>query len=77
MLIPTTKLTITRVKSGAFKNDEDETIQYWWYKGLRTDGITVEFGSPNEYEKGQEVEILLEKSELPGGRFRYKEVRED
>lgn len=78
------KLVITKARDGGFTNEEGEKIEYHWYKALRgEDGATIEFGSVNEYEVGDKLEIDLEKTEVPGrelkdgkrapSRFRYKE----
>lgn len=70
-------ITITKKTLKPFKGQEGKEIPYAWYKGVRQrDGVTVEFGSKNtEHAVGDFVEnISLEKSELSGGRFRYKEV---
>lgn len=69
-----TKLTITKKKETKFTGADGNVITYYWYKGLRGgDNVTVEFGSKNEYEEGEELEIILEKYETKKG-FRYKEV---
>jgi len=68
------KLKIKKVRDGKFKSSEGEMISYFWYKALRgEDGVTIEFGSKNEYEVDDEIDIELEKSERAGGRFGYKE----
>lgn len=70
-----TKLKIKKVKPSPFTGSEGDQIEYFWYKALRlSDGITLDFGSAKEYEVDQEVELDLEKTELSGGKFRYKEA---
>lgn len=69
-----TKLKITKVIPRAFTGSNGDTIEYYWYKGLRGgDNVTIEFGSKNKYDLDEEIEILLEKSETKTG-FRYKEI---
>lgn len=66
---------ITRVKDGSFTGD-DGLIQYFWIKGETEDGITIEFGTKrDDYTTDDtDVEVELEKTEKPGGGFRYKEI---
>jgi len=58
-------LKITTKKSKPFTGDDGEERDYFWYAGLRQeDGVTIKFGSSNgEYKPGDEVELLLEKTE--------------
>lgn len=70
-----TDLTIKKVKDGKFESN-GETIQYYWYKALREDGVTLDFGSKKKYDEGDVIGIELEKTEVQGGKFRYKEITE-
>lgn len=73
-----TKLKIVKAREGGFTSSDGKRINYFWYKALREeDGVTIEFGSKKEYEEGEEIEIYLEKNEMPGGKFRYKESNLD
>lgn len=76
-------LKLTAKKSKSFTGDDGDERDYFWYSGLRgEDGITIKFGSKNDYELDQEVEVNLEKteriSELKDGKkkitFMYKEI---
>lgn len=69
-----TTLIIKKVKPSSFVGSEGDRITYFWYKALRQDGVTIDFGSKNEYKVDEEIEIDLEKTELSGGKFRYKEA---
>lgn len=69
---------IVRVKDGSFDGD-DGRVNYSWVKAKRIrDGVTVEFGTRKDYSTliNSEVELDLEKTEKPGGGFRYKEIIE-
>jgi hypothetical protein len=58
------KLTITEKTAKPFVGDEGNEIEYYWYKGVREDGIAIRFGSTDgEHEMGKTVEINLEKTE--------------
>lgn len=69
-----TKIIIKKVRDGSFTSGNGEEINYFWYKALRrSDDVTLEFGSSNEYKINDEIEIELEKIEISGGKYRYKE----
>jgi len=69
------KLKITKVTERPFVGNEGKEISYYWYKGLREgDGVTINFGSKNEFSLNDEVDLDLEKTELANGKFQYKEV---
>lgn len=69
------KLIIKKVTPRPFEGSSGEQIKYYWYKALRGhDAVTIEFGSRNEYEVDDELDLDLEKTEISGGRFRYKEI---
>lgn len=64
-------LKITKVTNKPFTGSDGEEINYYWYKAVRRgDGVTIEFGSKNEYEEGEQVELLLEKIETKRG-YKY------
>jgi len=68
------KIKIGKVNCKPFKAQDGEEINYYWYRGERLhDGVTLEFGSMQEYEKDETVDVELEKIELANGKFRYKE----
>jgi len=69
------KLKITRRKDGSFDGSDGERVPYFWYKAVRPDGVTLEFGSKNDsYSEGDELELDIEKTERANGKFGYKEV---
>jgi len=70
-----TKLKIQRVRDGSFQGRDGEPVEYYWTKGIRlADGVTIEFGGKEKFVEGQEVEITLEKTEVAGGSYRYKQI---
>lgn len=59
-----TTLEIKKASKKPFTTSEGEQMDYFWYRGLRkNDGVTIDFGSTQEYGVGDEVEIELEKGE--------------
>lgn len=75
------KLLVQKVKNGNFKGDDGEQIEYYWVTALREgDGVTIQFGTRNEYEVNEKIDIDIQKSEYldPKGRiqYRYKEITE-
>jgi len=70
------KVIITRKKDGSFKGEEGSTIPYFWYNADRlSDGVSFQFGSKDgSYEKGDELELELTKTENSRGRLTWKEV---
>jgi hypothetical protein len=71
------KLKIVKKTVRPFNNSKGEKIDYAWYKAVREkDGVTIEFGSSDcALSVDQSYELLLEKTELSGGKFRYKQVK--
>lgn len=69
-----TKLKITKVRDGSFQGRDGTPVEYYWTKGITNSGITIEFGGKEKHTEGQEIEINLEKTEGPGGTFRYKQI---
>lgn len=52
-------------------------IPWTWYKAVRIkDGVTIEFGSSEEFEIDEDYELILEKQETARG-FRYKHIRSE
>lgn len=71
------KLTIKNIKDGSFTGNEGNTVNYYWYKATKEDGFVVRFGSKNEYEKDESINIDLEEYTDSKGRKGYKESYED
>jgi len=70
-----TKLTIKKRKDGTFEGT-DGPVPYFWYKAVRDDGVTIEFGSTDgSHLEGESKELMIEKTERAGGKFGYKEIR--
>jgi len=70
------KIKIIKKRPGDFQGRDGETVEYYWYKAIRSsDEVTIEFGSKDGGLKfDQEIDINIEKSEDPRGGFRYKHV---
>lgn len=67
---------IKKVNKRPFQSSEEGggMIDYFWYKATRlSDGVTIEFGSRNEYKVDQTVDLELEKKETAKGGIRYTE----
>lgn len=76
------KVEIKAKKEKPFVSNEGEQINYYWYtailKGGTKDGVTIQFGSPKgTYEKGDIIEINLERVEFANGKLGYKEAGEE
>jgi len=69
-------LKIKDVKRSDFKGRTGEEIEYYWYRALRVEDKTnIRFGSKNgDHETGEELDLNVEKYELPSGQTMYKEV---
>lgn len=70
---------ILEKKQKNFTSDNGDEIEYFWYKALRGDGVSLKFGSLNgDHEVEKEVDINLEKTEYIDKKgnlnFRYKEI---
>jgi len=70
------KIKILKRRASSFVKDDGEEMEYFWYKGVRErDSVTIEFGSKDgDHELDTTVDVTLEKTEAPGGKFRYKEI---
>jgi len=61
-------------RDGSFQGRDGESVEYFWTKARRvSDEVTLEFGGKQRYKAGEEVDLELEKQEIPGG-YRYKAV---
>lgn len=70
------EVKIIKKVSKPFKGNDGEEIMYFWYTALRQgDGVTIQFGSPNEYEEAETISVNLEKREGRDGKIRYMEAR--
>jgi len=69
-------LKIKDGKRSDFKGRTGEQIEYYWYRALRVEDKTnIRFGSKNgDHEAGEELDLNVEKYELPSGQTMYKEV---
>lgn len=69
-------LKIKDVRESKFNGRTGEEVTYYWYRATRlSDKCNIRFGSKNgEYESGDEVDLNVEKFELPSGQVMYKEV---
>lgn len=75
-----TKLKIKSVKDGTFKGEEGDPVEYYWVKGEKADGETIEFGTKiADYEIDTEREVDLDKisyvKKSGETAFRYREAR--
>jgi len=72
------KLKIKKIKIGDFEGDGGEPVEYRWIKAERADGVTIEFGTRrlDHSVSDTPVELNIEKTEKPGGGFKYREVFE-
>lgn len=57
------KLKIKSTKDGSFEG-ESGMVEYYYYRGENVNGELVEFGSTHEYDKGQDVDVNLIRSEI-------------
>lgn len=69
------KLTVKKdSRLSSFQGRDGETVDYYWTKGERQDGVMIEFGGKLPYKAGKEIEPELEKTERTDGTFSYKEI---
>jgi len=65
---------ITKVTPRPFVGSDGEKRDYYWYRAVRIeDGVTIDFGSQQVYEVGDNVDIHLVKYEKKDGKIGYKE----
>lgn len=67
---------IKDVKPSKFTGRTGEEVEYYWYRALRvSDNANFRFGSrEGGHEVGEEVDLNIEKYELPSGQMMYKEI---
>lgn len=59
-----------------FKTQEGDMMDYFWYTAERVeDGVTINFGSMNNYNEEETIEANLTKYEKKNGEIGYKETR--
>jgi len=66
---------LEKVKARPFKTEDGDTVEYFWYKGKREDGVTIEFGSKvGDLVLNEEHDLTIQKTERAGGKFGYKHI---
>lgn len=70
------EVLITKKTAKPFVGTDGDEVMYFWYRAERqSDQVSIDFGSMNEYEEGEKVEVNLLKVERRNGKIGYKEIR--
>lgn len=66
-------ITLKSVKEKAFTGDDGTSRPYFWYKGERHDGITIQLGSTQgDLPLNVKTDLPIEKYEKRDGSFGYR-----
>lgn len=72
-----TEVKIEKKRAKILGEGTPNEMEYFWYSALRLkDDVHLTFGSKNEYEVGETVEVDIQKFESASGGVILKEVQE-